>query len=213
MAEPGRVAASAVLAEDVVLHDDAAVEDGVSLGRAAVVGKPPRLAARSSAPRDLPPGAVLEAGARVADGAIVLAGARLGPGAVVGEGAYVRERAVVGAGSVIGTGAAIDNDVVVGERVSVGAHAYLTAGTVVEDEVVVEDGVMTSNDNAMGRHAPGAPLLGATLRRGCRIGARSVLVPGVEVGAGARVQPDSVVARDVAPGAVVGGVPARSEGT
>ena len=40
-------------------------------------------------------------------------------------------------------------------------------------------------------------LRGATLRRGCRIGDRAVLVPGVQVGAGATVAAGAVVTRDV----------------
>jgi acetyltransferase-like isoleucine patch superfamily enzyme len=68
---------------------------------------------------------------------------------------------------------------------------------------------MTTNDDAMGRIAKGAPLRGATLRRACRIGGGAVLVPGVEVGEEAFVAAGAVVTRDVAPRAVVIGVPAR----
>jgi acetyltransferase-like isoleucine patch superfamily enzyme len=69
--------------------------------------------------------------------------------------------------------------------------------------------VVTTNDDAMGRHPPGAPVHGVALRRGCRVGDRAVLVPGVEVGAGAVVAPDAIVTRDVPAAASVAGAPAR----
>jgi acetyltransferase-like isoleucine patch superfamily enzyme len=52
-------------------------------------------------------------------------------------------------------------------------------------------------------------LRGATLRRGCRIGGGAVLLPGVEVGEEAFVGAGAVVTRDVPPGMLVVGVPAR----
>src|SRR5207302_10900702 len=60
----------------------------------------------------------------------------------------------------------------------------------------------------MARHA-GDPLLGATLRRACRVGGGAVLVPGVEIGEEAYVAAGAVVTRDVPPRAVAMGVPAR----
>ena len=68
---------------------------------------------------------------------------------------------------------------------------------------------ISSNDDAMGRLAPGTPLRGAILRRACRIGGGAVLTPGVEIGEEAFVAAGSVVTRDVPARAVVMGVPAR----
>jgi acetyltransferase-like isoleucine patch superfamily enzyme len=61
----------------------------------------------------------------------------------------------------------------------------------------------------MGRHPRGERLLGALLRRRCRVGGGAVLVPGVEVGEEAFVAAGAVVTRDIPPRAVAMGVPAR----
>ena len=58
-------------------------------------------------------------------------------------------------------------------------------------------GVQTTNDNAMGRHARGEPLLGPVFRRACRVGGGAVLVPGVEIGEEAFVAAGALVTRDV----------------
>jgi acetyltransferase-like isoleucine patch superfamily enzyme len=180
------------------------------LGDGAVVGKPPKLAPTSSlASGGPPPPARVGAGCVVGAGAVVLAGAVLEAGARVEERAFVREGAVVGERAVVGPRAAVDPRVVLGADVSVGAGAYVTAGTRAEAGVVIGPNVVTTNDDTMSRHAPDYELRGATLRRGCRIGAGSVLVPGVEVGEDAIVDAGSVVTRDVAPGERVGGTPAK----
>jgi acetyltransferase-like isoleucine patch superfamily enzyme len=139
----------------------------------------------------------------------VFAGARIGAGAIIGDQAYVRERSVVGPRTVIGRGSVVDNNVRVGARVRVQTNVYLTGYSVIEDDVFVGPNAITSNDDTMSRHGPEYELRGATLRRACRIGAGAVLVPGVEVGEEAFVAAGAVVTRDVPPGAVVMGVPAR----
>lgn len=175
----------------------------------ALVGKAPRLGARSRAPREDPGPAVLGDRVVVCAGAVVYAGARLGDGVVVGDGAQVRERASVDAESVIGRGASVDNDVVLGARVKLQTGVYLAAWSEVEDDVFLGPGVVTTNDDAMGRHAGGEGVRGPILRRACRIGGGAVLVPGVEVGEEAYVAAGAVVTRDVPARAVVMGVPGR----
>lgn len=195
---------------NVVVHDGVVIGDGVTIEDGVVLGKGPRLAPGSAAAAagGGQPLRIAE-GATICCGAIVFNGASIGPRAIVGDQAYVRERAIVGERSVIGRGSAVDNDVTIGARVSVQTSVYLTAFSVVEDDVFVGPCAMTTNDDAMGRIAKGAPLRGATLRRACRIGGGAVLVPGVEVGEEAFVAAGAVVTRDVAPRAVVIGVPAR----
>jgi acetyltransferase-like isoleucine patch superfamily enzyme len=194
----------------VVVHDGVVIGDGVTIEDGVVLGKGPRLAPGSAAAAagGAQPLTIGE-GATICCGAIVFNGARIGPRAIVGDQAYVRERAVVGERTVIGRGSAVDNDVTIGDRVRVQTSVYLTAFSLVEDDVFVGPCAMTTNDDAMGRIAKGAPLRGATLRRACRIGGGAVLVPGVEVGAEAFVAAGAVVTRDVAPRAVVMGVPAK----
>jgi len=208
------VSAGARLADDVDVGPGAVVNEGVALGlgcvveSGAVLGKRPRLRAGSSAAGyELGP-LVIEEDVTVCCGAVVYAGARIGAGAIIGDQAQVRERSTIGAGSVVGRGSVVDFNAHVGERVLIQTGVYVTGGSVVEDDVFLGPGVLTTNDNTMGRHQPGT-LDGPVFRRACRVGGGVVLVPGIEVGEEAYVAAGSVVTRDVAPRTVVMGVPAR----
>jgi acetyltransferase-like isoleucine patch superfamily enzyme len=194
----------------VIVHGHTVVGEGVVLQDGCVVGKPPALGPHTSTASgaELTP-AVLGAGVTVGAGAVILAGAEIGERAVVADQAHVRERTTIGPETVVGRAASVENDVQVGARVRMQTGAYVTAWSVVEDDVFIAPGVMLTNDPTAGRRPQGVELRGATLRRGCRIGARAVLLPGIEVGAEGFVGAGAVVTRDVAPGAVVVGVPAR----
>ena len=204
------------LEDSVIVEPGAVVHAGVRLGAdcliesGAVVGKRPRLrpGSRASANEELGP-LVLGDGVTVCAGAVVYAGSRIGDRAIIGDQCQIRERAMVGAGTVVGRASTVDFQSVVGERVLIQTGVYLTAGSVVEDDVFLGPGVVTTNDHTMGRHPPGQALAGPVLRRACRVGGGAVLVPGVEIGEEAFVAAGAVVVKDVAPRQVVMGVPAR----
>jgi acetyltransferase-like isoleucine patch superfamily enzyme len=221
MLRPWNRARGLILCDDVTVGDgvlfgpNVVVEEGTRIGEASVVedhavlGKLPRLARTSSAPRAALGPLRIGVRATICAGAVLYAGAVIGDEAIVGDQAQVRERAVVGARTLIGRGSAIDNDVTIGARVKIQTNVYVTAFSVVEDDVFIGPGASTTNDDTMSRHPPGEPLRGATLRRACRIGGGAVLVPGVEVGEEAFVAAGAVVTRDVPARAFMVGVPAR----
>jgi UDP-2-acetamido-3-amino-2,3-dideoxy-glucuronate N-acetyltransferase len=205
-----RLPDSVTLGGHVIVHAGTVVGEGAVLQDGCVVGKPPALGPHtSSASGDPLPPAVVGAGATVGAGAVILAGAEIGERAVVADQAHVRERTRIGPETVVGRAASVENDVQVGARVRMQTGAYVTAWSLVEDDVFIAPGVMLTNDPTAGRRPQGVELRGATLRRACRVGARAVLLPGIEVGAEAFVGAGAVVTRDVAPGEVVVGVPAR----
>lgn len=205
-----------------VIHPQTVIGAGTVVGDQAVLGKPPRLRVGSAAATgEKLTGLRIGEDATIGAGAVVNASSYVGDRTIVGDQAFVRERATIGADTVVGRGSTVDCDVTVGSRVSIQTDVYVTAHSVVEDHVFLGPGVLTTNDDRMGRPVRGAdgepdpagiPLQGATIRRGARIGGRAVLVPGVEVGADAFVAAGAVVTKDVAPGRRVMGVPARDAG-
>jgi carbonic anhydrase/acetyltransferase-like protein (isoleucine patch superfamily) len=192
-----------------VVHPGTEIGDGCVIEDGAVLGKRPRLRKGSSAAGAEPEALVLEPGVTVCCGAVVYAGAYIAARAIIGDQAQVRERTRVGRESVVGRGSSVDFDAQVGARVLIQTGVYVTAGAIVEDDVFLGPGVVTTNDNTMGRHPRGEPLLGPVFRRACRVGGGAVLVPGVVIGEEAFVAAGALVTRDVGNRDMVMGVPAR----
>lgn len=159
-------------------------------------------------------------GVRVHPSAEVEDGARVGAGTTVWHLAHVRRGASVGAGCTLGRGVFIDEGVVLGDRVKVQNYALVYAPARVEDGVFIGPAVVLTNDlypravnvDGTSKTAEDWQAVGVTLREGCAVGARSVLMPGVSVGRWAMVAAGSVVTRDVRDYALVVGVPARERG-
>ena len=201
---------SAEIAATAIVYPGTVVGDGCKILDYAVVGKQPTLSPRSTAKREPLAPAELGPGTIVSTGAIVFAGSRLGARVIVGDQACIRERCHVGDDVVVGRGSLIENDTNVGALTKIQADAYITAYSTLEENVFVAPRVITANDNYMGRTEKRfASVRGPTVRRGARIGAGAILLPGIDVGEEAFVGAGAVVTRDVPARAVVVGSPAR----
>jgi UDP-2-acetamido-3-amino-2,3-dideoxy-glucuronate N-acetyltransferase len=206
-----RVGAGSLIGSGAVIHEGVELGEQCTIEDLAVLGKRPRLRAGSSAAAA---GGelgrlVLADRVTVCCGAILYAGSTIGAGAIIGDQAQIRERCTIGSGTIVGRGSAVEFDSRVGSRVKIQTDVYLTAGSLVEDAVFLGPGVLSTNDDTMGRHPRGEPLRGPVFRRACRVGGGVVLVPGVEVGEEAFVAAGALVTRDVGARQVVMGVPAR----
>ncbi|MEG0051115.1 MAG: 2,3,4,5-tetrahydropyridine-2,6-dicarboxylate N-acetyltransferase [Terrisporobacter sp.] len=123
--------------------------------------------------------------------------ARIEPGAIIRDmvtiekNAVVMMGAVINIGAIVGEGSMVDMNAVIGARGILGKNVHLGACSVVAgvleppsaSPVIIEDDVM--------------------------IGANSVILEGVRIGKGSVVAAGSVVTKNVEPGVVVGGSPAR----
>lgn len=111
----------------------------------------------------------------------------------------------------IGFNVEIGQGVVVGDRVRIGCGCFIPEGVTIEDDCNIMPGVFFCNDKYPPSHRS---QWGKTfVRKGATLGARSVILPDVEIGEGALVGAASVVTNNVPPGNLSYGHPARDKGT
>jgi acetyltransferase-like isoleucine patch superfamily enzyme len=123
----------------------------------------------------------------------------------------------VGAETRIGPFVEIQRGASIGERCKISSHTFVCEGVEIGDEVFVGHGVIFVNDRApratddAGRLLGGGDweLLSTVVDRRASLGSGALVLGGVRIGEGALVGAGAVVTRDVPPGAVVAGVPAR----
>jgi acetyltransferase-like isoleucine patch superfamily enzyme len=159
------------------------------------------------------PGLELGEGARLRSGTVVYDGSRIGRNLQTGHNVVIREQNRIGDDVSVWSNSLIDYGCVIGSRVKIHTGVYVPQFTVIEDDVFIAPGCTFANDVHPGCRCSDASMRGPTIRRGARIGVHCTVVPGVEIGAYALVGSGSVVTRDVPPGAVVAGNPARVIGT
>lgn len=144
----------------------------------------------------------------VRTGSVIYEDCELGDDVELGHNVLVRERTVIGRGTTIGTGAIIEGQCRIGERVSVQSNAFLPLLTVIEDDVFIGPRVVITND----KYPKSRRIVPTVVKRGAVLGANATLIAGVTVGEEAVVAAGAVVTRDVKPGKLVAGVPAREVG-
>lgn len=206
-----RIGRGCRIGHHVVLHADTVVGDTVRIDDHAALGKKPMKAANSATTREqeLPPLTVGEL-CIVGTGVVLYRGAAIDPKVLMADLCTVRENVTIGRGTIVGRGVTVENFCTVGRYCKLESECYITAYSTLEDRVFIAPGVVTSNDNFVGRTAERFKhFKGVTVRKGGRIGAGTVLLPGVTVGEDALVAAGSVVSRDVPARTIVLGTPAK----
>jgi UDP-2-acetamido-3-amino-2,3-dideoxy-glucuronate N-acetyltransferase len=203
--------ARCVVGHGVVIHDDTTVGDEVRIDDHATLGKRPMRAANSATTKEQElPGLAVGDGCMVGTGVVLYRGAKIDGRVLMADLCTIRENVTIGRGTIVGRGVTVENVCSVGRYCKLESECYITAYSTLEDRVFVAPGVVTSNDNYVGRTAERFKhFKGVTVRKGGRIGAGSVILPGITIHEDGLVAAGSVVTRDVPARTIVRGSPAK----
>ncbi len=115
----------------------------------------------------------------------------------------------------IGTFVEVQRGASIGKRCKISSHTFICEGVHIGDDVFVGHGVMFINDRAPRASVDGKQVTNewsleeTFVENGASIGSNATILCGLRIGRRAVVGAGAVVTRDVAPGSVVAGNPAR----
>ncbi len=189
--------------EQFRLYPNVRLGQDAEIGDYAVIGVPPRGREAGELP------VVIGEGAVIRSHTVIYAGNRIGRGLQTGHGVMIREQNEIGDNVSIGTNSVVEHHVTIGNNVRLHSNVFVPEHSVLEDDCWLGPNVVVTN--ALHPLCPKAKecLKGATIRRGAKVGANATLLPDIVIGEMALVGAGAVVTRDVPPGVVVAGNPAR----
>lgn len=212
-----KIGKDCIIGENVVIHANVVIYPGTKIGDGteifdgAVIGRPPKGAGNlvhkledTFDPVEIGNGCV------IGSNAVIYAANKLGNNVLIGDGACIREHANIEDKALIAQQCTFNHHVTVKKNSKIMDLTHITARTIIEEDVFIGVGVSSANDNNMrikGSEVGEASVI--TLKKGCKIGSGSTLLPGITVGENAVVGAGSVVTKDVQADTRVMGVPAK----
>ncbi|HUW88197.1 MAG TPA: acyltransferase [Candidatus Paceibacterota bacterium] len=150
----------------------------------------------------------------------VAASAQVGEGVAIWEYAKIRENCVLGENVIIGRGVYVGNGVRIDANCKIQNNALVYEPAMLEAGVFIGPGVILTNDeypravnpDGTQKNSGDWEAIGVIVREGASIGAGSICVAPVVIGAWALVAAGSTVVKNVPAFALMAGVPAKRIG-
>jgi acetyltransferase-like isoleucine patch superfamily enzyme len=180
-----------------IVHPETIIGDSTEIGSNCEIGCPTPSA-------DGEP-LVLGASSLIRSHSVLYQGSTFGANLVTGHRVTIREKTKAGANLQVGTLGDIQGHCVIGDYVRFHSNVHIGQHSWVGNFVWIFPYVVLTNDP----HPPSSVMMGVRVEDFAAIATSSVVLPGVTIGAGALVAAQSSVSKNVEPGKVVGGVPAK----
>lgn len=211
---PYAVIGKARIGAGCVIHPHVVIADGVTLGKevevfpGAFLGKEPKGAGATARTPVYEHTVAIGDGCSIGPHSVVFYDVQIGERTLLGDGASVREKCRVGSRCILSRYVTLNYSVVIGDGTKIMDNTHITGNTVIGRNVFISIMVGTTNDNIV-RDGFGDHIAAPRIEDDVVIGVGASILPGMVIGRGATVGAGSVVTKDVAPGTLVAGVPAR----
>lgn len=200
-----------IIGHNVVIHEGTIVGSNVRIDDNTVIGKTPMRSVNSIFKDEVNlKSCFISEGCLIGAGVIIYKGAKIGEQTLIADMATIRENVEIGEKTIIGRGATVENFCNIGSNCKIQTNVYLTAYSSIDDYVFIAPCVVTSNDNYAARSKERfGKFKGVTIKKGGRIGAGAVVLPGKIIGEEGFVAAGSIVTKDVPEKKIVLGSPAK----
>ncbi|GAI02384.1 unnamed protein product [marine sediment metagenome] len=140
------------LGYNVVIRKETTIGDNVRIDDNTVIGKYPMRASLSIFKEDsnLPPTNIGN-NCLIGANTVIYIGSSISNNVLIADLASIRENTTICEYTIVGRGVTIENYVKIGKRCKLESECYITAYSELEDYVFIAPGVVTSNDNFLGR--------------------------------------------------------------
>lgn len=192
-----------IVADTCQIYPNVEIGEGAEIGDFVIIGLPPKGTASGELKT------VIGRNAVIRSHTVIYAGNSIGDNFQTGHAAMLRELNQLGNNVSIGTHSVVEHHVTIADNVRIHSQAFIPEYSVLEEGCWIGPNVVFTN--ALYPLSPDAKknLKGPHICQQAKIGANSTLLPGVVIGRNVLVGAGSVVVKDVPPGKVVVGNPAR----
>lgn len=200
-----------IIGHSVIIRKGTKIGNSVRIDDNSVIGKQPLRSKRSifKSEKKYSP-AVIGDECLIGALVIVYTGCEIANNVLIADSAAVREDVKIGEYTIIGRSCTVENFTSIGKKCKLETNSYITAYSLIEDYCFIAPGVITTNDNYLGRTEERFKhFKGVTIRKAGRIGGGAVILPGIEIGEDAVIAAGAVVTRDVPAREIYIGMPAK----
>ncbi len=192
-----------MISKTAIIHTNVRFGKNCVVEDFAIVGTPPRGYKEGELETSIGDNAVIRSHT------VIYAGNRIGSNFQTGNKANIRELNEIGSDVSIGTLSVIEHHVKIGNSVRIHSQVFIPEYSVLEDECWIGPNAVLTNAKYPNRPDTKQDLKGVRVERKAVIGANATLLPGIKIGEGALIGAGSVVTKDVPPGSVMAGNPAK----
>ncbi|HEY3251510.1 MAG TPA: acyltransferase [Ignavibacteria bacterium] len=206
-----------VIGDDCIIGHNVVIREGTKIGNMVriddntVIGKQPLRSKRSIFKSDkVYKPAVIGNECLIGAQVTIYTGSEIANNVLIADSAAVREDVKIGEYTIIGRSCTVENFTTIGKKCKLETNSYITAYSTIEDYCFVAPGVITTNDNYLGRTEERFNhFKGVILRKGARLGGGAVILPGLEIGEDAVVAAGAVLTKNVPARKIYSGIPAK----
>jgi acetyltransferase-like isoleucine patch superfamily enzyme len=142
---------------------------------------------------------------------VIYSNVKIGKNCLIGDGVHIREDVTIGDNCIVGINTKVGARTRIGNYTRVMDLTNVASDAILGKHVFIGPGVIMGNDNSMGRDKTkgGFDYTGPIIDDYVTVGMNSSLLPSVRIGKDSIVAAGSVVTRDIPPGVLVMGAPAK----